>query len=69
MKRLLLIFTAILILTTIIAAGCGQKAVVKGPEAVVVSSCVTCHTDKDMLKETAEPEPEEEKSEETKGEG
>ena len=69
MKRLIIVLVAGLFLITGGAAGCSQEAVVKGPEATVVSSCVTCHTDKDKLQEMAAPEPASEKSAETAGEG
>lgn len=35
----------------------------------VVSSCVVCHSDKEMLQTTASEEPEQEGSEATSGEG
>ncbi len=72
MKRLVLAVTVILVLVTLAAAGCaGQEPVslAPGEEQGIVSSCVTCHTDKDILKEVATPEPEEAKSEATSGEG
>ena len=70
MKRLaVVIIVALVILMLVIfaAAGCAEKEA--GPTPEVVSSCVTCHTDKDILKEVASPEPAEEKSEATSGEG
>ena len=69
MKRLLPISAAVFCLAPLIFAGCIQQATVKGPEAAIVTSCVTCHTDKDKLREVASPEPAEEKSEVTSGEG
>jgi cytochrome c553 len=70
MKRLVLAFTLILVLVALAAAGCAEKeAAVSPPEGEeVVSSCVSCHTDKDLLKEVATPE-EKEESEATSGEG
>ena len=72
MKRLVLAVIALLVIVTFAAAGCAEKESASllpedGQEAV--SSCVTCHTDKDILKEVAAPEPEEMKSEATSGEG
>ena len=71
MKRLFLAVIVILVLVTIGAAGCAEKESGLTPEdgEVLVSSCVACHTDKDLLKEVAASEPEEEKSEATSGEG
>jgi len=71
MKRLVLVFVAALVLLALAAAGCAEKEPAVTPEEgeAVVSSCVACHTDKDLLKEVASPEPEEEKSEATTGEG
>ena len=67
MKRLVLAVMVILVLVVLAAAGCAEKEQVPAPE--VVSSCVTCHTDKDTLKEVATPESEEVHSEATSGEG
>jgi hypothetical protein len=49
----------------LISAGCAGGAT---PEEETASSCVSCHTDKDLLKQTATAV-EEVKSEETSGEG
>ena len=70
MKKLLLAVPIILLLVTIVATGCGEKEPPVIPEEgeEVVSSCVSCHTNKDLLKEVAKPE-EELKSEATSGEG
>ena len=67
MKRLVLAVVAILMLVALAIVGCAEKETQPAPE--VVSSCVSCHTDKDTLKEVAAPEPAEEKSEATSGEG
>ena len=67
MKRLALAVIVILALVVLAAAGCAEKETQPAPE--VVSSCVTCHTDKNTLKEVATPEPEEVHSEATTGEG
>ena len=67
MKRLVLAIIVILMLVALAAVGCAEKETQPAPE--VVSSCVTCHTDKDTLKEVATPEPEEVHSEATSGEG
>jgi len=53
MKKLALAVT-VLVLLALAAAGCGEKQAAgpaEGQEAV--SSCVTCHSDKDLLKQTA----------------
>ena len=70
MKRLFLAVIVILILVTIGATGCADKESGLTPEdgEALVSSCVACHTDKDLLKEVATPE-EKEESEVTSGEG
>ena len=67
MRRLVLAVMVILVLVVLAAAGCAEKE--QGPAPEVVSSCVTCHTDKDTLKEVATPEQEEAHSEATSGEG
>jgi len=70
MKRLVLAVVAILVLVALVAAGCAEKEPAVTPEEgeEIVSSCVGCHTDKDLLKEVATPE-EKEESEATSGEG
>jgi len=70
MKRLVLAVVAILVLVSLAAAGCAEKEPAVTPEEgeAVVSSCVACHTDKDLLKEVATTK-EEAKSEATTGEG
>lgn len=70
-KRLVLGIIVILGLVTIASVGCADKESGLTPEdgEALVSSCVACHTDKDLLKEVATSEPEEEKSEATSGEG
>lgn len=71
MKRLLFAVIGVLILVTIVAVGCVvEEGVGPAPDEgeEVVASCVTCHSDKDLLKQTATAL-EEEKSEETSGEG
>ena len=70
MKRLAMVIVVtlvILVLVIFAVIGCAEKEAGLTPE--VVSSCVACHTDKDLLKEVATPEPAEEKSEATSGEG
>ncbi len=72
MKRLVMAVTVIVLLVVFAALGCTNRELVgplSGTEPEVVSTCVTCHTDKDTLKEVASPEPEEVKSEATSGEG
>jgi hypothetical protein len=71
MKRLLFAVIGVLILVTLISVGCVVEDGIRptpdeGEE--VVASCITCHSDKDLLKQTATTL-EEEKSEETSGEG
>jgi len=71
MKKLVMAFTVILMLLALAVIGCTNKELVgPSPEAEqeVVSTCVTCHTDKDVLKELATTE-EVAKSEATTGEG
>lgn len=70
MKRLLPSLFAILIIISLVANGCrtGEPFVMTG-ETEVISSCVTCHSDKDILQKVAMPESEEKKSESTSGEG
>ena len=71
MKRLVTAVTAILVLVALTAIGCTNKELIgTSPEAgqEVVSTCVTCHTDKDTLKEVATQE-KEVHSEATTGEG
>jgi len=71
MKRLVTVVIVILVLVALAAIGCTNKELI-GPSAEtgdeVVTSCVTCHTDKATLKEIATPE-EEVKSAVTTGEG
>ena len=71
MKRLVAAITIILVLVALVTAGCTNKDLV-GPSLEagreVVSTCVSCHTDKGILQEVATTE-EEAKSEATSGEG
>ena len=72
MKRLVTAVITILVLVALTAIGCTNKELVRpAPQAgqEVVSTCVTCHTEKDTLKETASPEAEKAKSEAASGEG
>jgi hypothetical protein len=70
MKRLVLVVFIILVLGALGITGCAEEELpvtpVEGQE--IVSSCVSCHSDKELLKQTATVV-EEEKSEETSGEG
>lgn len=71
MKRLGLLIVVTLICLTLAAIGCSNKGLIGPSEEEgqeLVSSCVTCHTDKAILKEVA-TEVEEAQSEETTGEG
>ena len=66
MKRLAFTAVGVLVLVLLIVAGCTpDSSPAPGEE---VSTCVICHADKDLLKQTASVV-EEEKSEETSGEG
>ena len=66
MKRLVSAVIGLVLLAAFVAAGC---AVPPGPTpGEEASSCVLCHTDKDLLKQTAS-EAEEAESEATTGEG
>lgn len=64
MKKLLTVLAASSIAVIIMAAGCGNAPTPPGEET---SSCVICHSDKEMLQQTATIE--EETSGETTGEG
>ena len=70
MKRLVSVVVLVLILVSLAVAGCAETepAGMVLEDGTVVSSCVGCHTDKDLLKEVA-TESEEATSEETEGEG
>ena len=69
-KRIIPAFIALLAIVLLTVSGCAESepAGITLEDGTVVSSCVGCHTDKDLLKEVAE-EPEEEVSSETSGEG
>jgi cytochrome c553 len=71
MKRLIITTIVLLVIIASTVAGCSNKSLV-GPapeaEGEVVSTCVTCHTDKATLQELAEEETEA-VSTETTGEG
>ncbi|MGB2584435.1 MAG: hypothetical protein WBC89_09845 [Dehalococcoidia bacterium] len=68
MKRLFLLAAGLLFLILLSASGCTEDTVSPIPGAEVSSSCVTCHTDKELLQQLAVEE-EEEGSEQTTGEG
>lgn len=71
MKRLVIAVIVLLIMLASTIAGCTNSELIGSPpkmEGEVVSTCVTCHTDKATLKELA-VEPEAVTSEETTGEG
>jgi len=71
MKRLVLAIGIILVLVALVTIGCTNKGLIgpsPGAEPEVVSTCVTCHTDKDILQEVATTV-EEVTSEATSGEG
>jgi hypothetical protein len=65
MKRLVFLVSGLLLVIPILAFGCTREV---PPETEIVSSCVSCHTDKDLLKQTAAPV-KEVASEATSGEG
>jgi len=70
MKSLVSVVVLVLVLVSLAVAGCAEAepAGMVLEDGTVVSSCVGCHTDKDLLKEVAS-EPEEKASEATTGEG
>lgn len=68
MKRLAFLIAVGLFLIALAAVGCSKDVVSPTPGEEVASSCVTCHTDKELLEQLAVAE-EEEVSEETTGEG
>jgi len=71
-KRLVLVIPVLVLLVALVAIGCTNKDLI-GPtpkaDEEIVSSCVTCHIDKETLQEVASPEPEPTVSEATTGEG
>ena len=64
MKKLLIVLAVLSIAVIILAGGCGNTPTPPGEET---SSCVICHSDKEMLQQTATIE--EEAIGETTGEG
>jgi hypothetical protein len=66
MKRLALLVGGLLLVIPMLAAGCTPAAV--SPEKEMGSSCNSCHSDKDLVKQTA-TQVKEEKSEASSGEG
>jgi hypothetical protein len=71
MKKLVIAIPAIIVLIALVTIGCTNKGLIgptPGTGDEVVSSCVTCHTDKALLQELAVTV-EEATSEETTGEG
>ena len=69
MNRLMLPIVVILFLIAIAAVGCDGDATTPPVSKELVSSCVACHSDIELLEETAAPQPEEEEPEEASGEG
>ena len=70
-KRLAIVAIGMVITISLVAAGCAETEPAAGivlEDGTVVSSCVGCHTDKNLLKEVASVS-EESVSEETSGEG
>ena len=70
MKRLVITVIIIPMLVALATAGCAEKEPAVTPEEVeeVVSTCVNCHSNEDLLKEVATTE-EKVESEVTSGEG
>ena len=68
MNRMVCILFTALLLITLSVSGC-EKEELPCEEEQVVSTCVACHTDKEILQEVASSEPAEEVSAETSGEG
>ncbi|MFC2000956.1 hypothetical protein ACFLUZ_00430 [Chloroflexota bacterium] len=72
MEKLVTAFAVILIMVGFTAISCTNRNMI-GPspdtDQEIVSSCVSCHTDKALLKEVASSEPVKEVSEATSGEG
>jgi hypothetical protein len=64
MKKILIVLVASSIAVIIMAIGCGNAPVPPGEET---SSCVICHSDKEVLQQTATVE--EKKTGEISGEG
>jgi hypothetical protein len=57
MKRLVFTVIGVLIIVLLVAVGCVEEEGIGPPPEELVSSCVTCHSDKTILKELAvEPE-------------
>ncbi|MFC1967531.1 hypothetical protein ACFLV2_02725 [Chloroflexota bacterium] len=72
MNKLVTALGVILIMVGFAVIGCTNKSMIgpsPGTGEETVSSCVSCHTDKALLKDVASPEPEKEVSEATSGEG
>ena len=75
MRKLSILFACLLFTVAVVAIGCIEDSVdpspiaaVSGtPTATAPSSCETCHTDKNLLKELAVEPPEEEEEEEGGG--
>ncbi|MFC1946028.1 hypothetical protein ACFLW1_02385 [Chloroflexota bacterium] len=75
MKKAIVMSAVILIMLLVvllITAGCTNTGMIgpsPGEDLAALDTCVSCHTDKALLKEVAFVEPEEEASEATSGEG
>ena len=74
MKKPAFLIAGLMLLTVLVLMACSGPAIPEEEStaspagANIVSSCINCHSDKDLLKQTAAPV-EEEKSEATSGEG
>ncbi|MDY6892281.1 MAG: hypothetical protein SVO26_00995 [Chloroflexota bacterium] len=69
MKRLTVPIIAILFLVAITAASCDGDATIPPTGEELVSSCIDCHSDIEVLAIMAEPQQEQEEPEEASGEG
>jgi hypothetical protein len=68
MKRLFLLAAGLLTLILLSTSGCTEDTISPSPGIEISSSCVTCHTDEELLQQLAVEE-EEGGSEQTTGEG
>ena len=70
MKRVFLIVGGLLVITIVVINSCATTQLSIGPSepGQFVSTCITCHSDSDLLEAVA-VEPEKEVSEVTSGEG
>ncbi|MGD9142472.1 MAG: hypothetical protein PVG61_01350 [Dehalococcoidia bacterium] len=72
MKRLVTAVAIMFVAVLFTVVGCTNTDMIgpsPGEDQGISNSCLTCHTDKTVLKEVASPETAEQVSEETSGEG